>query len=166
MVGSDESFQIVGVGTQDLVQGAVEGQFERPIRFRGNQVGMRAQQRVQRVRMEILSKDIYGVRAVQSERGVSEQLVPQLFEANGGSELAGLPQQRYHLTVGANAAAIRRSPEAPQGGADGSLEQWPIRLASRHKPPERIESIQVQQLPIAFTPGDIDAHAGEFAGKE
>src|SRR5581483_3620547 len=102
--------------------------------------------------MSLLREITHGVRAEKCKALRAPQFVPQCFELHGTIDVAVLPEQVYHLAVGAHDRVRRRAPGGLDGGAYRGVEPIAVRPRSHHKRLEGLACIEPQTRLAARRP--------------
>jgi hypothetical protein len=96
--------------------------------------------------VEFLSEDVNGVRAIEAERRLLEESVPQLLKPDCGIELTRLPENSDHFSICPQAGRGVLSSNLPHCCVYGRLKKAPVRLPSDHELSKGVLGIQEDQL--------------------
>src|SRR6476661_954111 len=83
--------------------------------------------------LELGTEYVDRVGAIEAHVAPAEELVPELFQTNGGGNLSSLPQHPHHLTIGANAGVNSAGANTADRFSDDVLEPPLVRLSIHHE---------------------------------
>lgn len=148
-IGFETRFERLGFPAEDLVHGEIEGRIQMAVVGAGHEMRVGGQNTIKRTGVKVLIQDIDRVGAIEAEGGMSEELVPELLQSDGGGELPGVPEKADHFSVGAETSRIFGLLEVTHDRAAGSFEPVPIRPAADHEAGERLLRIEAEEAIFA-----------------
>src|SRR3954451_20634310 len=128
------------------------------------QVSVRAQHGIYAVHLEITAEYVDGIGAEQPDVAEPEEPVPHLLEPRRAGDIARIPEQPDHLSVGTHTSLPGVRTDMSERFADYGIKQGSIRHTVDHESSERHGRIEKDQS--AFKHGlGIPGGAAEVADK-